>query len=403
MTTLKPLVLGTRFLQDPHTIEAAARIDAPVRRVVLAGGLRAWLVTRYDDVKAVLTDPRICKASGTTTELLKRYFQPNAPVLWPAVRALDAHMLNTDPPDHARLRGLVGKAFTTRRVAALQPRIEQIADDLLDRMATERTVDLVDGYAYPLSMTVIFVLLGIPDADRTALRKWFQAVTSTVPDGRQADAAGEMSAYLGALIDRKREAPEDDLLSALTTASQDDQRLSQAELLAMATLLVVAAVETTAGLISSGVFELLRAPEQLAALRAAPELLANAVEELLRYESPVHIGTSRFTTEEVQLGEVVIPAGEFVMVSLLSANRDEKKFPDADMLDVTTPTSGHLAFGYGIHYCLGAPLARLEGRTAVWRLLDRFESLRLAVEPETLTWVPSALVRGLSTLPVHLS
>jgi cytochrome P450 len=397
----EPVVLGPEFIHNPHEIEALLRAEGPVRPAMFPRGLRVWLVTGYAETRAVLADPRVRKDSRRTTELFRQFFKPTSSTMNPAFRALDAHMLNADPPDHTRLRKLVGRAFTAGTVARLRPRIEQIADDLLDRIAGSDTVDLMEAFAAPLPMTVICELLGIPEADRPAFRDWTATIMSSVPTGRLAGVAAEVSEYLNDLIERRRAQPTEDMLSDLVAVSDNGDQLTREELVAMALLLVFAGHETTVNLIANGTLALLRAPEQLAAVRADPALLPGAIEELLRYDSPLHIGTTRFTVEPIELGGVHIPADEFVLVSLLAANRDGERFTDPDRLDVTRQAAGHLAFGHGIHHCLGAPLARLEGQIAIGKLLARFGDLRLAAEPETLAYRASALIRGLETLPVH--
>jgi cytochrome P450 len=313
-------------------------------------------------------------------------------------------MLNSDPPDHTRLRRLVATAFTMRRVELLRPRVAEITEDLLAGLAGQDEVDLVDAFAFPLPVTVICELLGVPHADRDAFRAWSTTLVSAGEAETLAVAGRDMAAYLRQLIAAKRAAPADDMVSALVQAHEDDgDRLTEAELVAMAFLLLVAGHETTVNLIANGVLALLRHPDQLAALRGDPALLSGAVEEFLRYDGPISHATLRYTVEPVELSGVTIPAGEFVVVSLSSANRDGDRFPDADRLDITRAAGGHLAFGHGIHFCLGAPLARLEGQIAIGRLLDRFPGLSLAVDPDQLRWRNSTLLRGLESLPVRLS
>jgi cytochrome P450 len=400
--TSEALVLDTTYVQHPHELEALLRTEAPVRLVVSPRGLRLWLVTRYDDVKSVLVDPRVHKDADRTTQLIAQQVGPGSGTVSPAYRLLDSHMLNTDPPDHTRLRRLVGKAFTARMVARLRPRIEEIADDLLDAMTGQGAVDLVPAYAEPLPMTVICELLGVPEDDRHDFRTWAQVIVSQIGDERLADASARFLDYLGDLIARKRQEPGEDLLSELVAVSDDGDQLSTQELVAMASLLVIAGQDTTVNLIGNGLLALLREPEQLAALRADPDLLPNAVEELLRYEGPIHIGTYRFTAEPIVIGGVEIPAGEFVALSMSSANRDERRFTDPDRLDIRRHAVGHVAFGHGIHHCLGAPLARLEGQVALGRLIARFPELRPAADPASPTWRFSLLMRGLEALPVYV-
>jgi cytochrome P450 len=294
----------------------------------------------------------------------------------------------------------VGRAFTGRAVARLRPRIEAITDELLDAMAGPEAVDLIAAFAAPLPMTVICELLGIPEPERAQFFEWTRIAVTTPHHPRLGKTREQFAAYLVDLIGRKRAAPAEDLLSELIAVSDEGDRLSEDELVSMAMLLVIAGHDTTINLIANGVLALLAAPEQFAALRENPELVPNAVEELLRYAGPVHIATVRFTAEPVTVGGVRIPEGEFVALSLISANLDADRFADPEVLDVRRPGGGHLAFGHGIHHCVGAPLARLEAQIALGRLAARFPGLRLVAEPGALKWRSSTLFRALETLPV---
>jgi cytochrome P450 len=385
------------FFQDPHPAYRLLRAEGPVRPAIPERGLRIWLVTRYAEARALLADPRLSKDSARMLEL----FPPGT--AGAHLSSLSAHMLNADPPDHTRLRKLVNKAFTARAVSRLRPQIEQITERLLDDIAAAGTVDLVESFAFPLPITVICELLGVPEADRDKFRDWTKPFVAAASAEELNTAHEELDAYLTGLAAAKRAEPTEDLLSDLVHVSEEGDRLSSAEVVSMAFLLLVAGHETTVNLIANSVLALLTAPDQLAALRADPSLLPGAVEEFLRFEGPINIATTRFTTEPIQVGEVEIPANEFVMVSLLSANRDGDRFGEPDRLDITRPTGGHLAFGHGIHYCLGAPLARLEAQIALGRLLDRFPALRLDGEPAALRWRISTLIRGPRTLPVRVS
>jgi cytochrome P450 len=403
--TAAPVRLDGEFIQDPYSLYERLHVEAPVREAIMPRGLKVWLVTRYADAREALAHPALHKDMRQAPELFERHStRPRGPAVFGA--DLAAHMLNSDPPDHTRQRKLVARAFTTRRVERLRPRIEQIADDLLADLAELDTADLVDRFAFPLPVTVICEILGVPHDDRDDFRRWTTTLLSTAEAEIVAEAGRDMSAYLSALIADKRADPADDLLSALTQVGGDgdgdDDRLTEVELVSMAFLLLVAGHETTVNLISSAVLSLLLHPDQQAALRADPTLLPGAVEEFLRHESPINLATLRYTVEPVRLGEVDIPAGEFVLVSLGAANRDGDRFPDADRLDVTRGAGGHLAFGHGIHFCVGAPLARLEGQIAIGRLLDRFPNLALAVDPSELRWRNSTLLRGLESLPVRV-
>ncbi|HWE88849.1 MAG TPA: cytochrome P450 [Pseudonocardiaceae bacterium] len=395
-----PPRMDDHFIQDPHALYRRLQEERPVAEVITPEQSRAWLITRYADVRAALADPRLSKDSRQLGELFHRRVEGPQGYLG----ELSQHMLNTDPPDHARLRTLVNKAFTARRVELLRPRIEAITSVLLDRIAGRDEVDLLDVLAVPLPITVICELLGVPDGDRDDFRRWSNTLLSVgVPEQVFRDAMTSMVGYLTELALSKREHPADDMLSALVEARDAEDRLTEGELISTAFLLLVAGHETTVNLIGNGMLALLRDPDQLAALRADRSLLSGAVEEFLRYEGPLNHATLRFTAEPVTIGGVLIPADEFVIVAVGAANRDPDRYPEPDQLDIGRDAGGHMAFGHGIHYCLGAPLARLEAQIAFAALLDRFEYLALAVEPDALRWRQSSLIRGLTTLPVRLT
>ncbi len=387
------------YYQDPLGFFARLRESRPVAPVRMPGYGRAWIVTRYADVRAVLTDPRLAKD-------VHRW--PGGGRSRPSeATGVYAHMLHADPPDHTRLRRLVQKAFTPRR-AALRPRAQQIAAGLLDEMAAARggVIDLLGAYARPLPIAVLCELLGIPVADRA----WI-AVTVAAYDDRAEHqrVERELAAYFTGLIAARRAEPGEDLVSALALARDNAgaagaaDGLSDGELLATVYLLVMAGFDTTANLIASGVLALLTHPGEMARLREDPSLLPAAVEELLRFTNPVNHANDRFTTEDVPVGDVVIPAGEWVLPATSSANRDPAQFPDPDHLDLSRDASGHVAFGHGVHHCLGAPLARMEAEVALGALLARFPGLSLAVPPYTLRWRPVSLMNGLESLPVILA
>lgn len=398
-TSRADITLDSDFLRDPHPVYVRLREEAPAHEVTLPTGMKVWLVTRYDEGRAVLADPLLSKDFRDVGDLFQRH-QPDPNQRRQFTNEISQHMLNSDQPDHTRLRRLVGKAFTSRRIEQLRPRIEEISDELLDGLAGRTEFDLVDDFAFPLPLTVICELLGIPQADRDNFRAWSNTLVSTSGREEIQQAAVAMTAYLVTLMAEKRTSPADDMLTALLDSRDDKDTLSEGELLSMVFLLLVAGHETTVNLIGNGMLALLVNPDQLAALRADSALLPGAVEEFLRFESPVNMTTLRYTTAPVRVGDVTVPADEFVLVALSSANRDPERFDDPDRLDVTRPAGGHLAFGHGIHYCLGAPLARLEGEIAFERLLHRFPDLRLAVDPGQLRWRPSTLIRGVENLPV---
>jgi cytochrome P450 len=396
-----PLVdLDDRFFTDPDELFRRLREESPVARISMPSGLEAWMVTRYEDVKPALNDPRLSKNAVRFAEILERQEISQDRL----ADSLVQHMLNADPPDHTRLRKLVGRAFTGRAVARLRPRIEDIASGLADSMAAKgATVDLLDEFAFPLPMTVICELLGVPDAERDDFRTWSNVVLSIAPQEERIAASIAMHDFLTRLVADKSANPGEDMLSAIVQASEDGDSLSPGETIAMAFLLLAAGHETTVNLIGNGALALLHHPDQLATLRADPSLIPNAVEEFLRYDGPVNLATLRYTTEPIELGGTVIPGGAVVFVSLVSANRDAQRFDAPAELDVTRDTTGHVAFGYGIHHCLGAPLARLEGEIAFRTLIARFPNLTLAEEPDRLAWRHSTLIHGLTRLPVRLN
>ncbi len=384
------------FAQDPYAVYERLRAEGPVSRVAMPDGHPVWVITRYADARAALADPRLVKDWRTL-------FPGSAAGPDDGFAALDTHMLSTDPPDHDRLRRLVTKAFTARRIEQLRPRVTEITASLLDAMPAGGLVDLLEAFAFPLPITVICELLGVPDSDRADFRAWTQAILST---GDTSDAPGAaamaMAEYFTALVADKRAHPADDLLSALIAARDAGDGLSERELLGMMFLLLVAGHETTVNLIGSGTLALLLSPGEMARLRADRSLLPGAVEELLRYTSPVNHATLRFTAEPVEVDGTLIPAREAVLVAIGSANRDPGRYPAPDRLDVGRDAGGNLAFGHGIHHCLGAPLARMEGEIAFAGLLSRFPAMTLAVPPDSLRWRPSTLIHGLETLPVRL-
>ncbi|MFD9970743.1 cytochrome P450 [Streptomyces sp. NPDC059013] len=385
---------GADFTADPHPYYAKLREAGPVHQVVSPYGDRVWLVVGHEEARAALADPRLSKSPGTLG--LKMLDE----------ELIGPYLLVLDPPDHTRLRRLVSREFTARRVEALRPRVRRITEELVEAMLPAGRADLVDALAYPLPITVICELLGVPTADRDRFRAWSTEIVAPTSADRERAAVEELAEYLDELIEDKRCAgPADDLLSALLrTRAEDGDRLSAAELRAMAYLLLVAGHETTVNLISNGVRALLGHPDQLAALRADFGLLDGAVEEMLRYDGPVETSTMRFTTQPVRYGGTVVPAGEPVLVGLAAADRDPARFPGPDRFDIrrtaTAGGPGHLAFGHGVHYCLGAPLARLEAGIALRTLLERCPGLAPDPAGAPLDWLPGLLIRGVRRLPV---
>ncbi|MDH6113941.1 cytochrome P450 [Kitasatospora sp. MAP12-15] len=392
-SALSPLTL----MEDPYGGYAQLRQAGPVHRITGPDGLPIWLVTRYADVRQALADPRL--------SLDKRHARPGNYRGLALPPALDANLLNMDPPDHTRIRRLVSQAFTPRRIEQLREPIQRIADELLDAVAPLGTADLITAYAAPLPIAVICDVLGVPPQDRRDFRTWTDALITpdpTRPEAARA-AVGAMIEFFAGLIARKRTEPGEDVLSALIAVrdEQDGDRLSEDELTSLAFLILFAGYENIVHLIGNATLALLEHPDQRAALLAEPGLIGNAVEELLRYDGPAPLAIRRFTLTDLAIGGVTVPAGETVLLSIASANRDAEQFADPDRLDLAREAGGHLALGQGIHYCLGAPLARLESEIAIATLLRRFPALALAVPREELRHRPSLRSRGLLALPVR--
>jgi hypothetical protein len=396
MTATGSTVFEGDFWRDPYPAYAQLRSDAPVVEVPLPSGGSTWLVTRYDDVRAAFTDERLVK---DVTKVLP----PEALAAVAGAGSQVPMMILLDPPDHTRLRRLVSQAFTARRVAALRPRVEQIAAALLDALPTGEPVDLVASYAVPLPMQVICELLGVPVEDRDSFGAWSGTMTDEHDDAAKAQATGAMAHYLHRLVESKRASPDDAMLSALVQVSDSGDRLSVEEVVGMGVLLLVAGHETTANLVGNAVLGVLTDDAVRQRLLADPEAVPAAVEEFLRWDGPVHNAPVRFAAEDVEYSGTTIPAGAVVTLSLGAANRDPARFERPELFDPTREAGGHLAFGHGLHFCLGAPLARIEGDVALRALLGRFPGLRLAVAPEELEPRRSTLVHGLASLPVVLA
>jgi cytochrome P450 len=390
---------------DPYPLFEAMRAKCPVQHVRLADGHDACLVLGHAAARQALKDGRLSKDMVAALD-----HDPGVADAGLPGPAFARHMLAVDPPDHTRLRRLVARAFAPTRIAALEPSIERIAHELLDELeaAGPRAVaDMVRGYAHPLPFRVICELLGVPEDERNGLQRSFRTLFQPwggAPPAEAVAASDAIVASLERLVSAHRAQPRDDLVGVLVTASDDDDRLSEQELLSSLFQLIVAGHDTTTSLIGNGIVDLLDHPDQLRLLRADPDRMPAAVEELIRYSAPVPHATFRVTTEAVDLDGVQIPAHRQVLVCLGSADRDPGVFDDAAVLDIGREPRPHLGFGHGIHFCLGAPLARLEGRIAFRALLERFPELRLAVDRRELRWThgDGLVLRGLDELPVHL-
>ncbi len=390
---------------DPYPLFESMRTQSPVQLVRLADGHDAWLVLGYDAARRALNDPRLSKDMVAALDDDPDVVDPGLPG-----PALARHMMNLDPPDHTRLRRLVAHAFAPTRIAALEESVERIANELLDHLEAagpDAVVDLVAGFANPLPFRVICTLLGVPEEDRVPLRQAFRTLLqpwSGSPPPEAVAASDTIVASLEHLVATHREHDHDDLVGVLVTATDDDERLTEQELLGSLFQLIVAGHDTTASLIGNGVVDLLDHPDQLHLLQDNPGLMPAAIEELIRFSAPAPHATFRVTTEPVELAGVTIPAREQVLVCLGAANHDPGINHDAATLDITREPRPHLAFGFGVHFCLGAPLARLEARIAFAALLAHFPRLAIAVPRSDLRWThgDGLVLRGLDQLPVRL-
>jgi len=399
-----PDLASPRFKADPHPFYARLRAEAPVWRTTLRDKRTAWVVTRYDDVAGVLKDDRIAKDVLNAQDPEQRTREPWVPGF---LKPLERNMLDVDEPDHRRLRALVSKAFTPRLIERLRQRVERICLELLDDMERHGKTELVRDYALPLPATVIAELLGIPASDHRKFHRWSNRIVS-ISSGcdiwRALPAAMAFVRYLRKMSERRRISPEDDLMSALVQAEEAGDGLSQDELLAMSFLLLVAGHETTVNLIASGTLAPIEHLGQLEKLEAEPALIKPALEELLRYTSPVEIATERYARQDLEVSGTEVPRGELVLGVLGAAKRDERYFDEPDALDLARDPNKHLAFGRGgAHHCLGAPLARMEAQIAINALLQRFPDTNLAVTPESLCWRRGLFLRGLERLPLVLN
>ena len=381
-----------RLLANPYPIYRRLQTRDPVHRSRL---IKGWVLSRHEDIDAVLRDSRRFGNDRASTQDANLRFDSEEP----------RSMLYRDPPDHTRLRSLVSKAFTPRAVRTLRPRVEKIADDLLDSLDGADSFDVIDAIAYPLPVAVICEMLGVPQEDRGPFREWSNdaslSIEPLLDDRRVAtsmDTLSKLRDYFSDLAERRRADPGEDLVSVLTQIEDEGDRLSHLELQLMLVLLLVAGNETTRNLVGNGLLALLRNPEQLDRLRREPELIGPAVEELTRYDSPVQID-GRSVREDTEVGGVPMERGQYLMMLLGAANRDPEAFDDPDVLDVSRERNPHLGFGRGIHHCLGAPLARMEAEVMLGKLLERFPNVRLAGTPHRRRQI---VLRGLSSLPVRV-
>jgi cytochrome P450 len=392
---MSSITLGPEFIANPFPMLEMLRNNMPVFRYELPNGRAMWFITRFEDAIRALKDTRL--SSDSYAMFGGKAGAKQSPL------GLESSMVFTDEPDHTRLRMLVSKGFTPRFIEGLRPRIEEIAKELLDQVEAtgKREMDLVNDFAFPMPINVISEMLGVPPEDRDQIRAGSNALgDSTSTDPNRWQQISQFAAYVRQLIAKKRSHPADDLLSRLVKTDGDDQ-LTEQELIGMVSLLIFAGHETTSNLIGNGMLALLTQPAQFEKLKADPALIPGAVEELLRYCGPAISTGPRFALEDVEIGGQTIRKGDMVNVVIGSADRDSTQFTDPDELDVARKVERHLAFGHGIHYCLGAPLARLEGQIAFSALITRLPTLQLNVDPATLTWRGNSVIRGLASLPVR--
>ncbi|MDA1904257.1 cytochrome P450 [Bacillus cereus] len=391
---------SAQFKEDAYEIYKESRKKQPILFVNQVEIGKEWLITRYEDALPLLKDNRL-KKDWTNV------FSQDTKNMYLSVDNSDhltTHMLNSDPPNHSRLRSLVQKAFTPKMIAQLDGRIQRIADDLISDIERKGTLNLVDDYSFPLPIIVISEMLGIPKEDQAKFRIWSHAVIASPETPEEIKETekqlSEFITYLQYLVDMKRKGPKEDLVSALILAESEGHKLSARELYSMIMLLIVAGHETTVNLITNTILALLENPNQLQLLKDNPKLIDSAIEEGLRYYSPVEVTTARWAAEPFQIHHQTIQKGDMVIIALASANRDETVFENPEIFDITRENNRHIAFGHGSHFCLGAPLARLEAKIAITTLFNRMPKLQIKGNREDIKWQGNYLMRSLEELPL---
>ncbi|MGE7886807.1 cytochrome P450 family protein [Bacillus cereus] len=391
---------SAQFKEDAYEVYKESRKVQPILFVNKTELGAEWLITRYEDALPLLKDNRL-KKDWTNV------FSQDTKNMYLSVDNSDhltTHMLNSDPPNHSRLRSLVQKAFTPKMIAQLDGRIQRIADDLISDIERKGTLNLVDDYSFPLPIIVISEMLGIPKEDQEKFRIWSHAVIASPETPEEIKETekqlSEFITYLQYLVDMKRKEPKEDLVSALIVAESEGHKLSARELYSMIMLLIVAGHETTVNLITNTVLALLENPNQLQLLKDNPKRIDSAIEEGLRYYSPVEVTTARWAAEPFQIHEQTIQKGDMVVIALASANRDETVFENPEVFDITRENNRHIAFGHGSHFCLGAPLARLEAKIAITTLFNRMPELQIKGDRKDIKWQGNYLMRSLEELPL---
>ncbi|MES1051318.1 cytochrome P450 [Bacillus thuringiensis] len=391
---------SAQFKEDAYEIYKESRKKQPILFVNQVEIGKEWLITRYEDALPLLKDNRLKKdwTNVFSQDIKNMYLSVDNS------DHLTTHMLNSDPPNHNRLRSLVQKAFTPKMITQLEGRIQDIADDLLNEVERKGSLNLVDDYSFPLPIIVISEMLGIPKEDQAKFRIWSHAVIASPETPEEIKETekqlSEFITYLQYLVDIKRKEPKEDLVSALILAESEGHKLSARELYSMIMLLIVAGHETTVNLITNTVLALLENPNQLQLLKDNPKLIDSAIEEGLRYYSPVEVTTARWAAEPFQIHDQTIEKGDMVVIALASANRDETVFENPEIFDITRENNRHIAFGHGSHFCLGAPLARLEAKIAITTLFNRMPELQIKGDREEIKWQGNYLMRSLEELPL---
>ncbi|WP_127590109.1 cytochrome P450 family protein [Paenibacillus lautus] len=390
--SLKNALFTKEFTHNPYPVYEKLRQSDPILNLQFPDGRFGWLISSYAEAVEALKDGRFSK------DIAKAMGQEQTSVF-------STNMLFSDPPDHKRLRGLVQKGFTPQRIADMRGHIQEIADNLLDAVSSKDTMNLIDEYAFKLPIIVISEILGVPTEDQDKFRVWSNSIIGASNQEMNEQVGQHMNEFIAYLKDwfaKVRENPGDDMISQLVIAENQGERLSEQELYGVVTLMIIAGHETTVNLIGNGVLALLEHPEQRRLLQAQPELIHGAIEEMLRYNGPVEFSTSRWAAEDMDFHGVHMKKGDLVVIALNSANRDASQFEDPDIFDITREKSQHLAFGKGIHLCLGAPLARLEGEIAINTLLRRYPNFELQRDIDELEWRPGMIVRGVREIPISL-
>lgn len=394
--TVKSNLFTKAFTPNPYPAYTQLRNEEPVARVLLPDGQYAWMITRYDDALEALKNQKFMK------DYRKLYEEDDSDYS----SVFSKNMLFADMPDHRRLRGLVSKAFTPQMIAGMRDRIQEITDELLDEIGGQETVNLIDAFAFPLPIIVICEMLGIPTEDRDNFRIWSNSMIEGSNGAYAQDIQKHMQDFIQYLRDRfetVRKNPGEDLISKLIVAEEQGDQLTEKELYGVVSLLIIAGHETTVNFIGNSIMALIENPDQLALLKEQPDLIKTAIEETLRFNDPVEYSTSRWASEDMVFKDQAMKKGDLVIVILNAANHDPSQFENPDQLDITREKSKHLAFGKGIHACLGAPLARLEGEIAIASFFKRYPNAQLNINKDDLEWRTGMIVRGVRELPLLLN